>query len=196
MATTPDIDVEIVPDSEQRGLIGALPGPIRPYASLIRLDRPIGVWLLFWPGAWAIALAGMGGGIGHPLGWTLIGWFALGAFAMRSAGCVYNDIVDKELDAQVERTRLRPLASKRVSVKGAWALLVAMSLIGLIVLLQLRPLAQLIALGSLALVAAYPFMKRITWPARCSAIGRSGSSASHCGRSHQKAVAQSASASR
>jgi len=154
---------DIVPDSEQRGLIGALPGPIRPYASLIRLDRPIGVWLLFWPGAWAIALAGMGGGIGHPLGWILIAWFALGAFAMRSAGCVYNDIVDKDLDAHVERTRLRPLASKRVSLKGAWILLVAMSLIGLVVLLQLRPLAQLVALGSLALVAAYPFMKRITW---------------------------------
>ncbi len=154
---------DIVPDSEQRGLIGALPRAVRPYASLIRLDRPIGVWLLFWPGAWAIALAGMGGGIANPLGWALIAWFALGAFAMRSAGCVYNDIVDKDLDAQVERTRLRPLASGRASLKGAWALLVAMSLIGLVVLLQLRPLAQLIALGSLALVAAYPFMKRITW---------------------------------
>jgi 4-hydroxybenzoate polyprenyltransferase len=154
---------DIVPDSERRGLIGALPAAARPYASLIRLDRPTGVWLLFWPGAWAIALAGMGGGIADPRGWGLIAWFALGAFAMRSAGCVYNDIVDRDLDAQVERTRLRPLASGRVSLRGAWVLLVAMSLIGLIVLLQLRPLAQLIALGSLALVAAYPFMKRITW---------------------------------
>jgi 4-hydroxybenzoate polyprenyltransferase len=154
---------DIVPDSERRGLIGALPAAVRPYASLIRLDRPIGVWLLFWPGAWAIALAGMGGGIASPVGWSLVAWFALGAFAMRSAGCVYNDIVDRDLDAQVERTRLRPLASGRVSLKRAWALLVAMSLVGLLVLLQLRPLAQAIALGSLALVAAYPFMKRITW---------------------------------
>ena len=154
---------DIVPDSEQRGLIGALPPKARPYASLIRLDRPIGVWLLFWPGAWAVALAGMGGGPLNPVGWTLIAWFALGAFAMRSAGCVYNDIVDRDLDAQVERTRLRPLASKRVSLKGAWALLVGMSLIGLVVLLQLRTTAQIVALGSLALVAAYPFMKRITW---------------------------------
>jgi 4-hydroxybenzoate polyprenyltransferase len=154
---------DIVPDSERRGLIGALPAPVRPYASLIRLDRPIGVWLLFWPGAWAIALAGMGGSIASPAGWSLIAWFALGAFAMRSAGCVYNDIVDRDLDARVERTRLRPLASGRVRVRGAWALLVAMSLTGLIVLLQLRPLAQAVALGSLALVAAYPFMKRITW---------------------------------
>jgi 4-hydroxybenzoate polyprenyltransferase len=90
-------------------------------------------------------------------------WFALGAFAMRSAGCVYNDIVDRDLDARVERTRLRPLASGRASLKGAWALLVALSLIGLVVLLQLEATAQVIALSSLVLVAAYPFMKRITW---------------------------------
>jgi 4-hydroxybenzoate polyprenyltransferase len=154
---------DIVPDSERSGLIGALPARARPFASLMRLDRPIGSWLLFWPGAWAIALAGMGGGLAKPAGWVLIAWFALGAFAMRSAGCVYNDIVDRDLDARVERTRLRPLASKRVSLKAAWALLMGMSLIGLVVLLQLRPFAQLVALASLALVAAYPFMKRITW---------------------------------
>ena len=160
MASSP---TDIVPDSERRGLIGALPAAARPFASLIRLDRPIGAWLLFWPGAWAIALAGMAGGMASSRGWILIGWFALGAFAMRSAGCVYNDIVDRDLDRQVERTRLRPLASGRVSLKGAWILLVAMSLIGLLVLLQLRPFAQIVALASLALVAAYPFMKRITW---------------------------------
>ena len=154
---------DIVPDSERRGLIGALPGAVRPYASLIRLDRPIGAWLLFWPGAWAVALAGMGGGLDHPRGWTLVAWLALGAWAMRSAGCVYNDIVDRDLDRQVERTRLRPLASGRVSLTGAWILLVAMSLIGLVVLLQLGRTAQIVALASLALVAAYPFMKRITW---------------------------------
>jgi 4-hydroxybenzoate polyprenyltransferase len=154
---------DIVPDSERRGLIGALPGAVRPYASLIRLDRPIGAWLLFWPGAWSVALAGMGGGLDHPRGWTLVAWLALGAWAMRSAGCVYNDIVDRDLDRQVERTRLRPLASGRVSLTGAWILLVAMSLIGLAVLLQLDRTAQIVALASLALVAAYPFMKRITW---------------------------------
>jgi 4-hydroxybenzoate polyprenyltransferase len=149
---------DIVPDSERRGLIGALPAPARPYASLIRLDRPIGAWLLFWPCAWSVALAGMGEG-----GWILILWLALGAWAMRGAGCVYNDIVDQDLDARVERTRLRPLASRRVTLTGAWALLVAMSLIGLIVLLQLGRFAQGVALASLFLVAAYPFMKRITW---------------------------------
>jgi 4-hydroxybenzoate polyprenyltransferase len=149
---------EIVPDSERRGLIGALPGPLRPYASLMRLDRPIGVWLLFWPGAWAIALAGLG-----PEGLELILLFAIGAFAMRSAGCVYNDIVDRDLDRRVERTRLRPLARGSVSLAGAWALLIGLSLVGLGVLLQLAPTAQVVALVSLALVAAYPFMKRITW---------------------------------
>jgi 4-hydroxybenzoate polyprenyltransferase len=154
---------DIVPDSERRGLIGALPRGVRPYASLIRLDRPIGVWLLFWPGAWAVALAGMGGGIAHPLGWTLIALLALGAFAMRSAGCVYNDIVDRDLDVRVARTRLRPLASQRVTVAKAWALAAGMSLIGLFVLLQLPRTAQLVAVASLAIVAAYPFMKRIIW---------------------------------
>jgi 4-hydroxybenzoate polyprenyltransferase len=152
------IESEIVPDSERRGLIGMLPRAVRPYASLMRLDRPIGAWLLFWPCAWSVGLAGMGG-----RGPALILWLGLGAFAMRSAGCVYNDIVDRDLDAKVERTRLRPLASKRVSLKGAWALLVALSLIGLLVLLQLDRVAQAVALASLALVAAYPFMKRITW---------------------------------
>ena len=157
---------DIVPDSEQRGLIGALPAAIRPYASLIRLDRPIGAWLLFWPGAWSVALAGMGQRPGSPSGmsgWLLIAWLALGAWAMRSAGCVYNDIIDRDLDRQVERTRLRPLASGRVTLKGAWALLAAMSLIGLVVLLQLQRTAQIVALISLAPVALYPFMKRITW---------------------------------
>src|SRR4051812_47611322 len=149
---------DIVPDSEQSGLIGALPAAVRPYASLIRFDRPIGAWLLFWPGAWSVALA-------RPSreAWLLILWLALGAWAMRSAGCVYNDIVDKDLDAKVERTRLRPLASKRVSLKGAWALLIAMSLIGLVVLLQLDRTAQIVALVRLAPVPAYPFMKRIPW---------------------------------
>jgi 4-hydroxybenzoate polyprenyltransferase len=150
---------DIVPDSERRGFIGALPPPLRPFASLMRLDRPIGTWLLYWPGAWSVALAGVYGR------WDLFLWLLLGAFAMRSAGCVYNDIVDRELDRSVERTRLRPLASGRVSVTSAWALTIALCLVGLVVLLQLNRSAQFVALGSLALVAAYPFMKRFTrWP--------------------------------
>jgi len=152
------INDDIVPDSERRGLIGAMPRPLRPYASLMRLDRPIGAWLLFWPCAWSVALAGMG-----PHGVGLILWLALGAWAMRSSGCVWNDIVDRDLDARVERTRLRPLASGRASLAGAWALLAALALVGLVVLLQLGRTAQFVALASLAPVAAYPFMKRITW---------------------------------
>ena len=152
--TVPD---DIVPDSERRGFIGALPARFRPYASLMRLDRPIGTWLLFWPCAWSVALAGVGGR------WDLLLWFALGAFGMRSAGCVYNDIVDRDLDGQVERTRLRPLASRRVSVGSAWILVAVLSATGLIVLVQLKWTAALIALASLVPVAAYPFMKRITW---------------------------------
>ena len=148
---------DIVPDSERRGFIGALPPRLRPFASLMRLDRPIGTWLLYWPAAWSAALAGVRGR------WDLFLWLALGAFAMRSAGCVYNDIVDRELDAKVERTRLRPLASGRVSLRAAWMLTLLLSGVGLFVLLQLNRGAQLVALGSIALVAAYPFMKRITW---------------------------------
>jgi 4-hydroxybenzoate polyprenyltransferase len=150
--------VTAVPDTENRGLIRLLPGAARPYAMLARFDRPIGWWLLFWPGAWAIALAG-----GAVERWDLILWFLLGSIAMRGAGCVYNDIVDRDLDRQVARTRSRPLASGAVGLKAAWIWLASLSLIGLVVLVQLNPLAAAIAVASLALVAAYPFMKRITW---------------------------------
>jgi 4-hydroxybenzoate polyprenyltransferase len=148
---------DIVPDSERRGFIGALPPRLRPYASLMRLDRPIGSWLLYWPCAWSVALAGV------DKRWDLFLWLAFGAFAMRSAGCVYNDIVDRNLDIQVERTRLRPLASRRVSVASAVGLIALLGLAGLVVLLQLKWVAALVALASLMPVAAYPFMKRITW---------------------------------
>jgi 4-hydroxybenzoate polyprenyltransferase len=148
---------DIVPDSERRGFIGALPPRLRPFASLMRLDRPIGTWLLYWPCAWSVALAGVGGR------WDLFLWLALGAFAMRSAGCVYNDIVDRDLDRKVERTRLRPLASGRVTLRSAWVLVGLLCLVGLVVLVRLNLVAAAIALASIAPVAAYPFMKRITW---------------------------------
>jgi 4-hydroxybenzoate polyprenyltransferase len=148
---------DIVPDSERRGLIGALPPRLRPFASLMRVDRPIGTWLLYWPCAWSVALAGVGGR------WSLFLWLFLGAFAMRSAGCVYNDIVDRDLDRRVERTRLRPLASGRVSIRSAWLLIGLLCFAGLAVLLRLNLVAATIALVSIAPVAAYPFMKRITW---------------------------------
>ena len=151
-------DTAIVPDSEHRGFVGVLPASLRPFALLARFDRPIGWWLLYWPCAWGVLLSG--GARSH---WHLLLWLLLGAITMRGAGCVYNDIVDRDLDVQVERTRLRPVASGVVSVKAATAWLVMLALIGLVVLVQLPLFAGVVALASLAPVAAYPFMKRITW---------------------------------
>ena len=135
-----------------------LPAPLRPFAALSRLDRPVGYWLLTLPGWAAIALAG-----GYSrAGLHLAALILIGAVAMRGAGCTYNDIVDRDLDAQVERTRARPLPSGAVSVKQAWVWLLLQCGIGLLVLLSLpNTLSQLVALGSLPLVAAYPFMKRL-----------------------------------
>ena len=150
--------VSMTPDSEHRGLAARVPAPLRPYMLLARLDRPIGWWLLFWPGAWAVALAA--GAIAR---WDLILWLLLGAVAMRGAGCVYNDIVDRDLDARVARTASRPLASGAIGLRAAWAWLGLLCLVGLMVLVQLNVPAALVALASLVPVAAYPFMKRITW---------------------------------
>lgn len=149
----------LTPDTEHRRAALRLPDRLRDYALLARFDRPIGWWLLFWPCVFGAVLTGA------PLGlqWPLLLWLLLGAIAMRGAGCVYNDIVDARLDASVARTANRPIASGRVSKRSAWVWLVALCLVGLLVLLQLRWQAQVVALGSLALVAAYPFMKRITW---------------------------------
>ncbi len=148
----------MLPDTEQTGLLLRLPRRARPFALLARLDRPIGWWLLYWPCAWGLLLAG-----GLFSDAALLLWFLLGSVAMRGAGCVYNDIVDRDLDAKVARTRARPLPSGAVSLRAAWLFLVALSLVGLTVLLQLSQLAALVALAALAPVAAYPFMKRITW---------------------------------
>jgi len=151
----PAMSDAITPDSEHRPVMARLPAALRDYAALARFDRPIGWWLLFWPCNWGVLLAGGG------LRWALLGWLLLGAIAMRGAGCVYNDIVDADLDRMVARTAARPVASGRVGKRAAWVWLGVLCLVGLVVLLQLRPLAQGVALGSLALVAAYPFMKRI-----------------------------------
>ena len=147
-----------VPDSEHGGFVAWLPARMRPFALLARFDRPIGWWLLFWPGAWSVLLAGE-----VRRDWPLLIWLLMGSVAMRGAGCVYNDIVDRDIDGQVARTRLRPLPSGAVTPRAAWLWLVVLCLVGLIVLVQLPRLAQIVALLSLAPVAAYPFMKRITW---------------------------------
>ena len=156
--TTPEPNDRATPDAVAGSWVEMLPRSWKPYARLARADRPIGAWLLFWPCAWGAALAG-----GLPQETYLVLLFLIGAFAMRSAGCIYNDIIDRDLDASVERTRDRPLACGTISLKAAWALLIALSLIGLVVLIQLGGFAQVVALGSLLLVSAYPFMKRITW---------------------------------
>jgi 4-hydroxybenzoate polyprenyltransferase len=127
---------------------------------LMRLDRPIGTWLLLWPCWWSIALAADG----LP-DLRLIVLFAVGAVVMRGAGCTFNDIVDRDFDAQVERTRARPIPSGAVSVAAAWIFLGAQLLAGLAVLLALSPFAIALGVASLLIVAIYPFMKRITyWP--------------------------------
>lgn len=146
------------PDTEIQGLVRLLPAGLRPFALLARFDRPIGWWLLFWPCIFGLTLSG--GAYSH---WHLALWMLLGAIAMRGAGCVYNDIIDRDLDAKVARTATRPLASGAVSLKAAWAWLLLLCGVGLLVLVQLRIEAIFVALSSLALVAAYPFMKRITW---------------------------------
>jgi 4-hydroxybenzoate polyprenyltransferase len=134
----------------------------RPYLRLCRLDRPIGSWLLLMPCWWSAALAaGVIGKVGRlPL---ILVLFFIGAFVMRGAGCTWNDITDRDLDARVERTRSRPIPAGQVSVQGAAVFLVAQALIGLAVLLQFNRFAILTGIASLVIVAVYPFMKRITW---------------------------------
>ena len=137
------------------------PAPLRPWLKLGRFDRPVGIWLLMLPGWQAIALADAM--IGRwPNLWLLLK-FLLGAALMRAAGCAYNDIVDRDIDAKVVRTAGRPIPSGQITVRQAWAFVIACSLAAFVILLTLGPLAILLGFGSLALVAAYPFMKRITW---------------------------------
>src|SRR3954465_9603738 len=134
----------------------------RPYLRLSRLDRPIGSWLLLMPCWWSAALAA---GVAHDvsrLPLTVVLFF-IGAFVMRGAGCTWNDITDRDLDARVERTRSRPIPAGQVSVTQALIFLVAQALIGLAVLLQFNRFAILTGIASLLIVAIYPFMKRITW---------------------------------
>jgi 4-hydroxybenzoate polyprenyltransferase len=136
----------------------------RPYLRLSRLDRPIGSWLLLMPCWWSAALAA---GIAHDLSRLplVLALFLVGAFVMRGAGCTWNDITDRDLDARVERTRSRPIPAGQVSVPQAAAFLALQALAGLAVLLQFNRFAIAAGIASLIIVAVYPFMKRITyWP--------------------------------
>jgi 4-hydroxybenzoate polyprenyltransferase len=152
-----------VADSTGNWVDGFAPAWTRPYLRLARLDRPIGSWLLLLPCWWSAGLAAVAAGTNVHL-WHVVLFF-IGAFAMRGAGCTWNDIVDRDLDARVERTRSRPIPSGQVTVAAAALFLALQALVGLAVLLQFNRFTVGVGFASLAVVAIYPFMKRITyWP--------------------------------
>ena len=137
------------------------PVALRPWLKLGRFDRPAGIWLLLLPGWQGLALAGAMAGKFPDLG--LMALFAAGSALMRAAGCAYNDIVDRDFDAKVARTAARPIPSGQISVKQAWGFVLVCLVVSFLILISLPPLAIGLGIGSLVLVAAYPFMKRITW---------------------------------
>jgi 4-hydroxybenzoate polyprenyltransferase len=152
-------------DAVAAALVDRAPPRIQPYLRLMRLDRPIGTWLLYWPCVFGLALGAAAESRPfstlHDL-WLVV-LLGVGAVVMRGAGCTYNDIVDRDYDARVARTRGRPIPSGAVKVQQAWVFAAGLCLIGLLVLLQLNTYAVALGVGSLLLVAGYPFMKRITW---------------------------------
>ncbi len=152
-------------DSVPTTVVDRAPAGMQPYLRLMRLDRPIGTWLLYWPCVFGLVLGALASD--RPFSelhdWWFAIIFAIGAVVMRGAGCTYNDIVDRDLDAKVARTRGRPIPSGAVSVKDAWLFLGAQLFLGLLVLIQLNDFAIVLGAASLILVAAYPFMKRVTW---------------------------------
>jgi 4-hydroxybenzoate polyprenyltransferase len=152
-----------VADATGNWVDGFAPPIARPYLRLARLDRPIGSWLLLMPCWWSVGLAGMHADA-LPSLWHIVLFF-IGAFAMRGAGCTWNDLVDRDLDGRVERTRSRPIPSKQVTVAQATVFMLAQALVGLLVLIQFNRFTVTAGLASLLVVVIYPFMKRITyWP--------------------------------
>jgi 4-hydroxybenzoate polyprenyltransferase len=152
-----------VADSTGNWVDGLAPAVTRPYLRLARLDRPIGSWLLLMPCWWSVGLTGMRADH-FPSLWHIVLFF-IGAFAMRGAGCTWNDLVDRDLDALVERTRSRPIPSKQVTVAQATVFMAAQALIGLLVLIQFNRFTIVTGIASLGVVAVYPFLKRFTyWP--------------------------------
>lgn len=150
-------------DIQTQGWVARLPQNWQPYAILMRLDRPIGWWLLLLPGWWAIMLAANGATEMYNADWRLMVLFLIGAIIMRGAGCTINDLWDRDLDKKVERTKMRPLASGQLSLFHAVGFLFFMLFTAFIILLQTSALAIGLGMLSLILVATYPLMKRITW---------------------------------
>jgi len=139
------------------------PSVLRPFLRLARADRPIGSWLLLIPCWWSTAMAAQMSGHWSPYAIALLALFALGSIAMRGAGCTWNDILDRDIDGLVERTRSRPIPAGQVSVKAAFVFLGLQALAGLIVLFCLPVYAMVVAISSLGVVAIYPLMKRVIW---------------------------------
>jgi 4-hydroxybenzoate polyprenyltransferase len=165
-APAPQAPYDPLPDARPANWVDRnAPEALKPWLKLGRFDRPIGVWLLMLPGWQGVALAFSARGA--PIDWAafalLLVKFAAGATLMRAAGCAYNDIVDRDIDAKVARTADRPLASGRIGFKQAWAFIAACALVSLLILLSFNRFAVILGAASLLLVAAYPFMKRITW---------------------------------
>jgi 4-hydroxybenzoate polyprenyltransferase len=153
-----------VADSTGNWVDTLAPGWARPYLRLTRLDRPIGWWLLLLPCWWSAGLAAIAADRWGPDPWHVL-LFLIGAIVMRGAGCTWNDLVDRDIDARVERTRSRPIPSGQVSVRGAVVFMILQALVGLLVLVQFNAFAVMAGVASLAVVAIYPLMKRITyWP--------------------------------
>lgn len=145
--------------------IERLPEKIKPLAYLMRLDRPIGTWLLLLPALWSLVLAYKTSTSDMELRtlFTFITLFSIGAIIMRGAGCIINDLWDRDLDMQVERTRFRPLASGTISIKQTFLFLIGLLLLGLLILLQMNATTIILGVLSLVFITIYPFMKRITW---------------------------------
>lgn len=158
-------NTEIIADASSGNWVdNYAPKALRPYAKMARWDRPIGIWLLFWPCAFSLALAA----VARPaagFSFYYLFLFFVGALAMRGAGCTLNDIIDRDIDGKVERTRLRPIPSGQISVRQAFIFLALQCLVGLAVLWQFNDFTKILGLSSIGLVIIYPFMKRITyWP--------------------------------
>ena len=164
MTEAPSPSTPRIADSDPRNWVDAFaPAPVRPFLRLMRADRPIGVWLLLLPCLWGGALAIVDGAGSWPGFARNACLFSVGAFVMRSAGCAWNDFVDRDIDAQVARTAARPIPAGEISPRAALGAVAGLCLVGLAVLLQFNRFTILVGASSLALVAAYPFMKRVTW---------------------------------
>ncbi|CAG9764845.1 unnamed protein product [Ceutorhynchus assimilis] len=162
-ATSADFKSEQIPKEKLANkLVNSAPKHIQPYLKLMRWDRPVGSWLLFWPSGWGIASATLAEGVPDLYLLTL---FGTGAFVMRGAGCTINDMWDRDIDAKVTRTKDRPLVNGDISMKKAWIFLAGQLSVGLTILLQLNWYSVILGASSMALVITYPLMKRITyWP--------------------------------